>query len=85
MKIHPFIIAFSIVVLNVKGDAIASCQNACFAAKQICNKQKSHTFNACDHDLFTCKASCNSGKIQEAYTTTLPITISFHPVLDFEG
>lgn len=69
---------------SVHAETLSSCHSACFSAKQECNRKKSHTFNTCDHDLFTCKASCQSGKKQEVYTTTLPIDIAFHPVLDLE-
>jgi hypothetical protein len=63
---------------------LSSCQNSCFENKQKCNTNQSHTFNTCDHDLFTCQASCNSGKMQETYSTTLPIDISFHPTVKLE-
>lgn len=64
---------------------LSTCDSNCFKAKQACNGKKSHTFNSCHDDLFICRASCQTGKIQETYRrTTLPIDVAFHPILDFE-
>ena len=82
MKIFLITITTLSLSLPLYAD-ILSCQNSCYRAKANCNAFKSHTFNTCGHDLFTCKASCNSGKREEVYGAS-PLEISFNPILNLE-
>jgi len=80
MKLLIMIPTTLIFSLPVKADTLSSCQSACFASKQSCNAQKSHSFNTCDQELFACKASCESGKPQKNYGA-FHVNISFQPIL----
>ena len=81
MRFFTFIIAAFVFAPFVQAESLSSCQNACFENKKNC---KTYTFNSCDHDLFTCRASCNSGKKQGSYSKVLPIDIAFQPILDLD-
>ncbi|MBP6952727.1 MAG: hypothetical protein KBD36_06620 [Alphaproteobacteria bacterium] len=83
MKLVIMMATILMIGQSVCAAGLSSCHSSCFELKQACNSNKGHTYNSCDHDLFTCKASCVSGKKQEVYRTNLPIDISFQPILDF--
>ena len=84
MRLFILIIATFIFTKSIQADSLSDCHNGCFDAKKTCNDYKTHTFNHCDQDLFSCRASCNSGKKQGSYSTTLPIDIAFQPILDLD-
>lgn len=80
MKLLIIIAVMLIFAFPVKANNLSSCQSACFASKQSCNAQKSHSFNTCDRELFACRSSCESGKPQRIYDASL-VDISFQPIL----
>lgn len=82
MKFLLGICALFMLTTSVQADT--SCNASCFEAKKKCNALHAHTINGCDESLFSCKASCNSGKKAEIYSTRLPIDFHFQPILALE-
>lgn len=62
----------------------SACHEKCFLAKASCNAKKSHTFNSCEPELTACKASCESGRPQEAYRESPALEIALNPIVDVE-
>lgn len=85
MKLLTILIPGLLVTAAVHATPLSSCHESCFNVKVKCNTLRGHTFNRCDHDLFTCKARCNSGKAQEVYVSTIPLDIVFQPLSDIDS
>ena len=61
---------------------LSACHKECFNQQYHCNIKKSGIYNSCSDELFSCRASCQSGKPQNSYATNkLPIAISFYPTV----
>jgi len=84
MKMLTILITTLIFTASAQADGLSSCKKACFEAKQKCNASKGHTFNSCHDSLFTCSASCKSGKAQKNYTSEGSVELAFHPILDLD-
>ncbi len=81
---HLILFLTFVCTSGVIADPISECHNKCFIAKEQCHAKRGHTFNPCDHDLFTCKASCNSGLRQASYSSNPNLDVSFKPHVDFK-
>lgn len=85
MKLSLSLISLFLSILPLHAKKISSCDQECFRQKYQCNIEKSYTYNSCSDELFSCRASCKSGKKQDSYATAmLPIEIAFHPTLKGE-
>lgn len=85
MKYFLPILSLFLSSLSVQAKEMPACDRECFKKKYQCNIDKSHSYNNCSDDLFSCRASCKSGKTQNSYSAaTLPIEIAFHPTLTME-
>lgn len=85
MKYFLPILSLLLSSLSVQAKEKSACDQECFKQKYQCNIEKSYTYNTCDDDLLSCRASCQSGKTQNSYSAaTLPIEIAFHPILKVE-
>lgn len=85
MKFFLSLISLLLFSLSLHAEKITACDRACFKQKYQCNIDKSYTYNTCSEELFSCRASCNSGKTQNTYSAaTLPIEIAFHPTVTME-
>lgn len=73
----------TLIMFTTSVHADASCNASCFEAKKNCNALHTHTIG-CDDDLFSCKASCATGKKAAIYSTRLPIDFHFQPILALE-
>ena len=84
MKFLNFILFILLFNLQAQAKTMSSCDHHCFDQKYNCNIYKSHTYNTCEDDLFTCRASCKSGKKQNDYSTPLLMDVSFHPTVEID-
>lgn len=85
MKLSLFLISIFLSIFPLHAKKMSACHQECFRQKYQCNIEKSYTYNSCSDELFSCRASCNSGKNSNTYTTAmLPIEIAFHPTLKVE-
>ena len=85
MKLFFPIISLLLSSFPVQAKKMSPCDHECFKQKYQCNIDKSYTYNSCSDELFSCRASCKSGKTQNSYSAaTLPIEIAFHPTLTME-
>lgn len=82
MKFLLPLLALLLSVNILEAKKISACDQKCFQQKYHCNIEKSYTYNSCSDELFTCRASCQSGKTQRSYAnTTLPVEIAFYPMV----
>lgn len=85
MKYFLPILSLFLSSLSAQAKETSACDQECFNKKYQCNIDKSYTYNTCDEDLLSCRASCQSGKTQNSYSAaTLPIEIAFRPTLKIE-
>lgn len=82
MKLFLPLISLFLSTLPLHAKQMSSCDQECFRQKYQCNIDNSYTYNSCSDELFSCRASCKSGKSHNSYTTAmLPIEIAFHPTV----
>ena len=81
MKFLTPLLSFLLLTLPLQANELSMCEHECFKTKYDCNITKSHSFNNCDDELFTCRSSCNGGKKKNYYQTNFPMDISFEPIL----
>lgn len=81
MKSFAPLLSLLMLTLPIQAKELSKCEHECFKTKYDCNISKSYTFNTCDEDLFTCRASCGGGKKQNYHQTKFPMDISFEPIL----
>lgn len=86
MKFLNFMLMLLMFSPSVQAECLSSCERACYEQKYKCNIKTAYTYNStsCADDLFTCQASCKTGKKQNFYASKLPVRLALKPTWEFD-